>query len=119
MTREELLRDCIVEKYGSVNIFCLENGISPSTMSSIFKRGIGGASGDLILKICRVLNISADKLLGENKIERRTMDIHEVTRFDLELLTSYYEKEDVREAVNILLGLKPAAPKNLPTIDEK
>jgi len=117
MTREELLREFIVEKYGSINSFCMENDISPSTMSSIFKRGLGGASGDLILKICKILNISADKLLGDNKIERRTMDIHEVTRFDLELLTSYYEKDEVREAINILLGLKPLPPKEI--TDEK
>ena len=113
-TRAELLKNYINEKYGSINSFCMQSGIAPSTMASIFRRGIGGASGDLLLKICKELGISADKLLGEGKIEKRVMDIHEVSHFDLELLTAYYEKVDLQEAVNILLGVTPK-PHNFPT----
>lgn len=110
MTREEALKEYIIDKYGSVNAFCVHSGINPSTMASVFRRGLGGASGDLILKICKVLHISADKLLGEGVIQKKIMDVHEVTQFDLELLTAYHEKEDVQLVIDKLLGVQAPLP---------
>jgi len=109
MTNEDLLKDCIIKKYGSINAFCVQNDIPPTSVLNIFKRGMGGTSINLLLKICKALDISLDSL-AQGKIERRMMDIHEVTRFDLELLTAYYDKPEMQEPINILLGIHPKAP---------
>ena len=95
----------------------MQNDIPPTSLFNIFKRGMDGVSISLLIKVCKALGISLDAL-SEGRIERKTMDIHEVTKFDLELLTAYYEKEELQDAVNILLGISPKAP-DLPTIDEK
>ena len=106
MTNEELLKSAILKKYGSIHAFCVQNNLPNQSVTNIFNRGMGGTSINLLIKICKALNISLDALT-EGKIERRIMDIHEVSKFDLELLTAYYEKEDLQEAVNILLGVTP------------
>lgn len=62
MTIEEKLKDHILTRYKSVREFTIEANIPYTTLDSIFKRGIGNSSVSNVIKICRALNISADKL---------------------------------------------------------
>lgn len=62
MSIEEELKALMIKKFGSVNKFSHENGLSTSTVATIFTRGINKTNINTIIKICQALQISADEL---------------------------------------------------------
>lgn len=57
MNREERLRNLILDRYVSIRKFALEADIPYSTLMTLLSREIGGASFDVIILICKKLNI--------------------------------------------------------------
>ena len=57
MSREQNLRNLIIDKYTSLRKFSKEADIPYSTLMTILSRGIGGASFDVIVLICKKLEI--------------------------------------------------------------
>ena len=117
MTNEELLKQYIVECYGSINVFAMQNDIPPSSISNIFQRGIGGSSIQLVIKICDALGISIDKLV-QGKIEKKKMSVSQITDFDLELLTAFREHPEFQDAICKLLDVHFKLPKELANTNE-
>ncbi|MBP3704470.1 MAG: helix-turn-helix domain-containing protein [Clostridia bacterium] len=62
MTREQKLRNLILDEYPSLRQFAKEADIPYSTLMTLLSRGIGGASFDVVLQICRKLNIDPSTL---------------------------------------------------------
>lgn len=62
MTIEEKLKLYILEKYCTMAKFSEDVGISPATLSAIFKRGLENCSASNLFKICDKLSISVDAL---------------------------------------------------------
>ena len=62
MTREWALRKAILEQYPSLRQFALESGIPYSTLLTLLSRGIGGASFDVVIRICKQLHIDPREL---------------------------------------------------------
>lgn len=61
-SREAYLRRLIDASGKTIKQFAQDAGIPVSTLSTILKRGIGGASLDIILKICTALELDVDTL---------------------------------------------------------
>lgn len=59
---EQKLKNLIIEKYGSLKKFSEISDIPWSTLDSVLKRGVNNANVSNIIKICKNLDISADKL---------------------------------------------------------
>ena len=57
MTREQKLRNMILDNYISLRRFAIESDIPYSSLTTILERGIAGASFDTIIKICKKLKI--------------------------------------------------------------
>ena len=57
MIREENLRNLILDNYTSLRQFAKETDIPYSTLMTLLSRDIGGASFDIIIRICKQLNI--------------------------------------------------------------
>ena len=57
MTREQTLRNLILDHYPSLRQFSKEADIPYSTLMTILSRGIGGASFDSVIQICKKLKI--------------------------------------------------------------
>lgn len=57
MNREQCLRNQILDRYISLRQFAKEADIPYSSLMTLLSRGVGGASFDTVLKICRVLEI--------------------------------------------------------------
>lgn len=57
MNRETKLRNLILDRYSSLRQFALEADIPYSTLMTLLSRDVGGASFDVIIKICKKLNI--------------------------------------------------------------
>lgn len=57
MNREQKLRNLILDNYTSLRQFAIEADIPYSTLMTLLSRDIGGASFDIILKICRKLEV--------------------------------------------------------------
>lgn len=57
MSREFKLRSLILDQYISLRQFSLVTGIPYSSLMTLLSRGIGGASFDTVILICKQLNI--------------------------------------------------------------
>lgn len=64
-SREMKLRSLILDRYPSLRRFAAEADIPYSTLMTLFSRGIGGASFDVVMRICRALGIEAGELGGK------------------------------------------------------
>ena len=62
MTREERLRNLILDRYASVRQFSLHAGVPYSTVMTLLARGIGGASFDTVMQLCRELGLNPVEL---------------------------------------------------------
>ena len=58
MNREQKLRNLILERYTSLRQFAMESDIPYSTLMTLLSRDIGGASFDVVIKICKKLGIN-------------------------------------------------------------
>ena len=57
MIREENIRNLILDNYTSLRQFAKEANIPYSTLMTLLSRDIGGASFDIVIRICKQLNI--------------------------------------------------------------
>lgn len=62
MTREWRLRKAILERYPSLRQFALEADIPYTTLLTLLSRGVGGASFDVVIAICKQLEIDPREL---------------------------------------------------------
>ncbi|MCD8356286.1 MAG: helix-turn-helix domain-containing protein [Clostridia bacterium] len=62
MTMEESLKAEILSRYKSVNDFASVIGVPQSTIASIFKRGIGKAGVQTVLKIFNALDLDVESI---------------------------------------------------------
>lgn len=119
MTREEYLKQLIIEDSVTLKDFAKKINMPYTTLYSI-SRNVGGASIDNILKICKVLGISADDLAEMEGVEdtqkgyytnNETAEYAEMlrTRPNARLLFSAAKdisKEDMEKAVEYIEFLK-------------
>lgn len=62
MSREQILRNLILDQYASLRQFALEADIPYSSLMTVLSRGIGGASFDMVMQICGKLGIDPAEL---------------------------------------------------------
>lgn len=62
MTREDTLRNLILDRFISLRQFSIEADIPYSSLMTLLTRGIGGASFDTVVKICKALEIDPREL---------------------------------------------------------
>ena len=105
MTREELLKECILSKYKSIREFCMQIEVAYSTVDNIFKRGIMGSSVSLIIKICDRLNIDVDELIN-GRISEKLPPLESLTLKERTLLRAYRNNPGMQSAVDKLLGVE-------------
>lgn len=65
---EDELKKIIIDKYGSVRQFAQKIDIPYTTLDTILKRGIDNSNVVNIIKICKELKISSDKLVDKHQI---------------------------------------------------
>ena len=62
MTREQKLRNLILDRYVSLRQFAIQADIPYSTLMTLLSRDIGGASFDIVVKICKCVKIDPMEL---------------------------------------------------------
>ena len=67
MSRELHLRNLILDNYPSLRQFALESDIPYSSLMTILSRDVGGASFDVVMQICKKLQIDPSVLLDEDR----------------------------------------------------
>ena len=65
MSREQRLRNLILDKYPSLRQFSVETDIPYSTLMTLLSRDIGGASFDTVIKICQTLDVEPEEFYLE------------------------------------------------------
>lgn len=69
MSREQTLRNLILDRYSSLRQFAMEADIPYSSLMTILSRGIGGASFDMVMQICQKLQIDPSTLTELNGVQ--------------------------------------------------
>ena len=100
MTREEYLELVIKEKGFNRKTFAEHIGVPYTTLCSAYKRGIGGTSVDLVIKICSALGITVESIS-----ELEPEDTFHLSDHERRLVLAYREHPDRQNAVDILLGI--------------
>lgn len=67
MNREQKLRNLILDNFTSLRRFAIEADIPYSTLMTLLSRDIGGASFDIIIKICSHLNVDPMEFYKEKE----------------------------------------------------
>lgn len=62
MTREQALRNRILDAYPSLRRFAAEADIPYSTLLTLLTRGVGGASFDTVMTICLKLGLDPKEI---------------------------------------------------------
>lgn len=62
MNREQKLRNLILDRYPSLRQFAMEADIPYSTLMTLLSRDIGGSSFDIIIQICKKLDVDPFKI---------------------------------------------------------
>lgn len=57
MNRETKLRNLILDRHASLRQFAMEADIPYSTLMTLLSRDVGGASFDVIIRICKKLGV--------------------------------------------------------------
>ena len=78
---EDKLKKEIIEKYGSVRQFALKIDVPYTTIDTILKRGIDNSNVSNVIKMCKELNISVDKLVNSKEIVS-LLEFNDVTPID-------------------------------------
>ncbi len=77
--RTEIIRNLINEKASSMKAFAESIDLPYTTLRSMLERGIGNASVDNVLKVCKGLNITTDqleKMANDEDYEIETIAAH-------------------------------------------
>ena len=69
MNREQKIRNLILDRYTSLRQFAIEADIPYSTLMTLLSRDIGGASFDVVVRICKLLEIDPLELHHNNAKE--------------------------------------------------
>ena len=98
INREKYITNLIKERGFNVKSFANYIEMPYSTLRSILEKGIGGASIDNVIKICKGLNISIDTLKPSD--DKITYSSHEE-----KVILAYRNNPGMQEAVDKLLGI--------------
>lgn len=105
MNREEYIKYLIKDKGLSIKEFSYKIGIPYTTLLSMLKGSIGGASVDSVIKICKELNISVESL-NNNYIDTNYENNLCINDEDEKELLNDYRKLDKQTKVQIRNFLK-------------
>lgn len=62
MSREWRLRCLILDRYDSLRSFARAADVPYSTLTTLLRRGVGGASFDTVVRLCRALGVDPREL---------------------------------------------------------
>ncbi|MGD6872980.1 helix-turn-helix domain-containing protein [Sutcliffiella horikoshii] len=98
--RTEILEQLIKETGLSKKAFAESINLPPTTLRSMLDRGIGNASVDNVIKVCKGLNISTDIL------EQMAEGTYEPTKKNLPDLNTRDERDIQKELQRMIEGLE-------------
>lgn len=102
--RTEILKQLIKETGLSKKAFAEKVGLPPTTLRSMLDRGIGNASIDNVIKVCKGLNITTDEL-EKMANDQNYIKGNEIIEESVSYLTSKDEKDIQKELQKMIEGL--------------
>lgn len=105
MSKEDYVRQLIRERGQTVKDYALEIQIPYTTLLGMLKNGLGGASVDNVIRVCKGLGIEVEDLQRVEQDIEVAPPFH-VTERERLLIQRYRERVELQQAVQILLGLE-------------
>ncbi len=101
LNREEYLLNLIKSNYKSMREFSLQIGIANTTLSSMFKKGIGGTAFDTVSTVCHTLGISPNDI---SEFESTNSAAHVLTDNEQDMISKYRQLDDhSKELIRLVL----------------
>lgn len=104
MTKEEYVKLLIASSGHTVKSFALSINLPYTTLLSMLNRGLGGASIDNVIRVCKGLSITVEDLQRVEDEKSAPVPFY-VTEHEKKVLSNYRNKPDLQHAVNVLLGV--------------
>lgn len=102
MEREELIRALIKEKGMTIKSFSDSIGIPYTTLHSMLDRGIGKASVDNVIKVCKALDITVEELEGDKFVKTQEPEIITIAAHAIEDLS----EEQIKKVIEFAKFIK-------------
>lgn len=124
MTIEEQLKNEILNNYKSIRAFTQKIDIPYSTLDTIFKRGIGGAGVNTVLKIFNELSLDIESI-DKGVLTPNNSNNNPVLNQQKKILINNYDqlndsgKEKLLEYSEDLIGNAKYTTPDIPDIKEK
>lgn len=104
MTKEEYVKTLISSSGHTVKSFAASISLPYTTLLSMLNRGLGGASIDNVIRVCRGLYITVEDLQRAEDEKNAPIPFY-VTDHEKMVITKYREKPEMKPAIDSLLGI--------------
>lgn len=105
MTKEDYVKTLIANSGYNLKTFAESIGLPYTTLLGMLNRGLGGASVQNVIRVCRGLSITVEDLLRAEE-NTQTVTPFYITDHERALLIKYREHPEMKLAVDTLLGLQ-------------
>ena len=105
MTKEEYVRMLIAGSGHTLKSFAESISLPYTTLLGMLSRGLGRASVQNVIRICRGLSITVEELLQVEDEKSAPFPFYISDREKM-VLTKYREKSEMRTAIDTLLGIE-------------
>ena len=102
MSKEDVVESLIKGSHRTVKDFARAIDLPYTTLLGMLKRGLGTASVDNIIKVCKGLGITVEQLLSTEILSASIVPFY-VNEHEKLLVVGYRCKPEMRAAVDVLL----------------
>lgn len=112
MQKAKFLKELIETQGYTIRAFAQKCGIPESTLYTILKKGVGRASVNTIILICKNLGITVEQLeeiAEQPSANYKTIASYivpfELSHHEAKVITAYHDQPDMQPAIDKLLGV--------------
>ena len=105
MTKEDYVRMLVSNSGHTLKSFAKSIELPYTTLLGMLNRGLGGASVQNVIRVCRGLSITVEDLLRVEDEKSAAVPFY-ISDHEKMVLTKYREKPEMRPAIDMLLGVK-------------
>lgn len=105
MTKEEYVKMLISSSGHTIKSFAASINLPYTTLLSMLNRGLGGASIDNVIRVCKGLSITVEDLQRAEDEKNAPVPFY-ITDHEKLVLTKYRERAEMKPAIDVLLGIE-------------
>jgi len=105
MSKEDYIKMLILSSGHTMKSFAESIKIPYTTLLSMLNRGLGGASINNVIRVCKGLSITVEDLQRAEDGKNAPIPLY-ITDHEKQVLTKYRESTEMKPAIDALLGIE-------------